>query len=152
MTTLAIQKNLLINASQSTVFDALTNSDKIIQYFLLKEVVSTWEVGGEIILKGSNGDKNFIDYGKIEILSPDNKFQYTYWSDNHGTDRLPENYLTICYTLHEVDNGTHLQLEHKNFKSEKMYSEMLKVWDFLLSSLKDFVEKRTSKSSGDHLS
>jgi uncharacterized protein YndB with AHSA1/START domain len=140
VTTFAIKKNLLINASPSIVFDALTNSNKILQYFPLKEVVSSWEVGGEIILKGSNGEKDFIDYGKIEILSPNDKFQYTYWSDNHGTDRVPENYLTICYTLHKVDNGTSLELEHRNFKSEKMYSEMLNVWDFLLSNLKDFVE------------
>lgn len=140
MTKFAIKKSLLLNASPSVVFDALTNSGKIIQYFPLKEVVSTWEVGGEIIFKGSNGGKDFIDYGIIEILSPNQIFQYTYWSDNHGTDKLPENYLTICYTLHEVDKGTNLELEHKNFKSEKMYSEMLNVWDFLLSNLKGFAE------------
>ncbi|WP_315789220.1 SRPBCC family protein [Fischerella sp. JS2] len=140
MTTFAIRKNLLINASPSVLFDALTKSDKIIQYFPLKEVVSTWEVGSEILFKGSHEGRDFIDYGKIEILSPNQKFQYTYWSDNHNTDRVPENYLTICYTLHEVDNRTNLELEHKNFKSEKMYFEMLNVWDFLLSNLKNFVE------------
>ncbi|MBF2005968.1 MAG: SRPBCC domain-containing protein [Chlorogloeopsis fritschii C42_A2020_084] len=142
MTTFVIKKNLLIDASPSLVFDALTNSNNIIQYFPLKEVVSTWEVGSDIILKGSNGGQDFIDYGRIEIFSPNKKFQYTYWSDNHGTDRLPENYLTICYTLHEVDKGTNLELEHKNFKSEKMYSEMLKIWDLLLSNLKNFVERK----------
>jgi uncharacterized protein YndB with AHSA1/START domain len=107
VTTFSIRKSLSIDASPSVVFDALTNSDKIIQYFPLKEVVSNWEVGSEILFKGSNEGRDFIDYGKIEILSPNQKFQYTYWSDNHGTDRVPENYLTICYTLHEVDNGTH---------------------------------------------
>jgi hypothetical protein len=47
---------------------------------------------------------------------------------------------TICYTLTKVDNGTILKVEHNNFKSEEMYSDMLNVWDFLLSNLKDFVE------------
>lgn len=142
MTTFSIHKTLLINASPSAVFDALTNSDKIIQYYPLKEVVSTWEVGCEILLKGSNERKDFVDYGEIEILAINKQFQYRYWSDNHGTSRTLENYLTICYTLHEVDDGTHLVLEHKNLKSEKMYSEMLSVWNFLLSNLKDFVEKQ----------
>ncbi|GAA6618346.1 SRPBCC family protein [Scytonema sp. NUACC26] len=141
MTTFLIEKDLSIDVPPHILFDALTTSDKIVQYYPLKEVISTWEVGSEIILKGSNGDKNFTDYGKIEILLPNEKFQYTYWSDNHGTDRSPENYLTICYTLHEADNGTNLKLEHKNLKSKKMYLEMLNVWDFLLSNLKDFVEK-----------
>ncbi|WP_035140456.1 SRPBCC family protein [Fischerella sp. PCC 9605] len=142
MTTFAIEKDLSINVPPSVLFDALTNSDKIVQYYPLKEVISTWEVGSEIILKGSNGDKDFTDYGKIEVLLPNEKFQYTYWSDNHGTDRVPENHLTICYTLKETDNVTNLKLEHKNLKSEKMYLEMLNVWDLLLSNLKDFVEKK----------
>jgi hypothetical protein len=73
---------------------------------------------------------------------PNEKFQYTYWSDNHGTDRVPQNHLTICYTLKEAENGTNLKLEHKNLKSEKMYLEMLNIWDLLLSNLKDFVEKK----------
>ncbi|BDA70516.1 hypothetical protein CAL7716_046820 [Calothrix sp. PCC 7716] len=73
-------------------------------------------------------------------MAPNEKFQYTYWSDNHGTERTPENHLTICYTLHQAENRTNLKLEHKNLKSEKMYLEMLNVWDFLLSNLKNFLE------------
>jgi uncharacterized protein YndB with AHSA1/START domain len=144
MTTFAIAKEILIDAPPGVLFDALTNSDKIIQYYPLKEVMSTWKVGDEIILKGTYGDKDFTDYGIIEVLSPDKQFQYRYWSDNHGTDRSPENYLTLCYTLDAIDGGTHLRLEHKNLQSEKMYLEMLKAWDFLLSNLKNFVEKEAT--------
>ncbi|MEM8778033.1 MAG: SRPBCC family protein [Cyanobacteria bacterium P01_G01_bin.49] len=143
MTTFAIEKDLSVNVPPSVLFDALTNSDKIVQYYPLKEVVSTWKVGDEIIFRGSNDDKDFTDYGKIEALLPDEKFQYSYWSDNHGTKRSPENHLTICYTLHKSNNGTNLKLEHKNLQSQKMYLDMLNVWDFLLSSLKDFVEKNS---------
>ncbi len=67
------KKDLLISVLPNVLFEALTNSDKLVQYYPLKEVVSTWKVGDEIILKGSNGGKDFIDYGKIEILSPDKK-------------------------------------------------------------------------------
>jgi hypothetical protein len=49
--------------------------------------------------------------------------------------------LIICYSLAKVENGTNLKLEHKNLKSEAMYSQMLNVWDFLLASLKNFVDK-----------
>jgi len=57
----SIKKNLLINALPNVIFEALTNSDKIIRYYPLKEVVSTWEVGGDILLKGSNGGKDFVE-------------------------------------------------------------------------------------------
>lgn len=136
----SIKKNLFINVPPSLLFDSLTNSEKIIQYYPLKKVISDWKVGSDIILKGNNQGKEFTDYGIIDVLTPNKKFQYTYWSDNHGTDRTSENQLTISYTLEEVDSGTNITLEHKNFKSEKMYSDMLKVWDLLLSSLKNFVE------------
>lgn len=136
----SIKKNVFINAPAKIVFDALTNSDKIVQYYPLKEVKTDWKVGSEILCIGSNDGKDFIDYGKIDILIPYKKFQYRYWSNNHGTERIPENHLIICYGLAEVGNGTTLKLEHKNLKSEEMYSQMLKVWDFLLSNLKNFVE------------
>lgn len=141
METFSIKKTLFIGVSKSVLFETLTNSDKIVQYYPLEEVISDWKVGGEILCKGSNDGKIFVDYGTIESLVPNEKFQYTYWSTNHGTERTPENHLTICYTLSETDNGTILKLEHKNLKSESMYSEMLNVWDFLLSNLKNFVEK-----------
>lgn len=145
MTPFSIYKQISIDAPPSIIFDALTNSDKIVQYYPLKEVRSTWEVGSEIILEGSNGDRDFTDFGTIEILLPDRKFQYSYWSDNHGTARVEENYLTICYTLHKTDNKTNLELEHKNLKSETMYLQMLDVWDFLLSKLKQYVEQKRSQ-------
>ncbi len=138
----SIQKNLFVSVPPDVLFDALTNPEKIIHYYPLKEVVSNWQVGGEIILKGNQGSEAFIDYGKIDELIPNRTFKYTYWSDNHGTDRTPENHLTICYHLEPIEDGTNLTLEHTNFKSEAMYSTMLNVWDSLLASLKTFVETR----------
>jgi uncharacterized protein YndB with AHSA1/START domain len=91
MTTFSIYKQISIDVPPSVIFDALTNSEKIVNYYPLKEVISSWKVGSEIILKGSNGEQDFTDYGTIEILLPNEKFQYTYWSDNHGTVRAPEN-------------------------------------------------------------
>ncbi|MEG4059247.1 MULTISPECIES: SRPBCC domain-containing protein [unclassified Microcoleus] len=93
MTTCSIHKQISIDAPPSVLFDALTDSEKIVQYYPVKEILSTWEVGSEIILKGSNGDQDFTDCGTIEILLPNEKFLYRYWSDNHGTVRVPENYL-----------------------------------------------------------
>ena len=141
METFTIEKTISIDASISDVFETLTDSEQIIQYYPLEEVVSDWQVGSEILFKGSIEGQKFIDYGKIDSLIPNQKFQYTYWSTNHGTARTPANHLTICYTLSETNQGTALQLEQKNIKSEQMYSQMLNVWDFLLSNFKSFVEK-----------
>ena len=141
MKNLAIEKSILINASAKEVFEALTNSEKIVQYYPLDEVISNWQVGDEIICKGNNNGVNFTDYGIIDILIPNQKFQYSYWSDNHGTEKTAENYLTITYTLQNSEKGTLVIIEHSNLKSETMYELMINVWDFLLNNLKNFVEK-----------
>ncbi|WP_019507095.1 SRPBCC domain-containing protein [Pleurocapsa sp. PCC 7319] len=142
----SIEKTLLINAPTNEVFDALTNSNKIVQYYPLEEVISDWQVDSEIICKGNVDGNSFSDYGKIDVLLPNEKFQYTYWSTNHGTERTSQNYVTICYSLSEQDNGTTLTLEQKNIQSEPIYLQMLQVWDFLLSNLKNFVEKNRSST------
>lgn len=141
MKNLSIEKEIFIEAKPSTVFEALTNSEKIIQYLPLKEVISDWKVGSEVLYKGELEGVPFTDFGTIDILEPNEKFQYTYWSTNHGTERLPANHLTICYSISNSENGTLLKVEHTNFKSEEMHTVMLNLWDFLLGSLKGFVEK-----------
>ena len=137
-----VKKTIAIAAPISEVFEALTDSDLIVQYYPLEEVVSNWKVGSEILAKGNIEGQSFADYGTIDSLVPNKEFQYTYWSTNHGTERTSENYLTICYTLSQIDKGTVLNLEQKNIKSEQMYNQMLEVWDFLLSNLKIFVEQK----------
>lgn len=141
MTTTSIEKTILINAPANEVFDALTDSDKIIQYYPLEEVFSNWQVGSEIIGKGIFNGESFTDYGKIDALLPNEKFQYTYWSTNHGTEQTPQNHLTVCYSLCETNATTTLKLEQNNIQSEQMYLQMVQVWDFLLSNLKKFVEE-----------
>ncbi len=141
MSTLVIEKTVLITAPANVVFEALTDSKKIIQYYPLEKVITDWQVGGEIICQGINEGKEFTDYGKIEILEPNQQFQYSYWSDNHQTENIPENYLTICYTLESVEDGTIVSLKHSNLQSYTMYNSMLGVWDFLLDSLKNYTEK-----------
>jgi len=75
MKSFSITKNLFINAPPTLLFETLTNSEKIIQYYPLKEVISDWQVGSDIILKGNNNGEDFIDYGRIEVLTPNQKFQ-----------------------------------------------------------------------------
>ena len=131
MKKLKIEKTIVISKSIDQVFEALTNPELVVQYYPLNKVHSDLQVGGEIICEGDG----FTDYGKIEIIEPNHQFQYSYWSDNHGTDRSPENYLTISYLLHtQEQNKTLLSLTHSNLHSELMYSQMSEVWDFLLDS------------------
>jgi len=138
-----VEKVIQINAPIARVFEALTNSDEIPNYYPLKEVVSTWEVGAEVLYRGEVDGSSFTDYGVIEKLNKPNVYSYRYWSDNHGTERTPENHSLVSYTLTETLEGTELKLVQSNIRSEERYELMeTQVWDFLLGSLKKYVESR----------
>ena len=85
---LSVKKEIFINNPPEEVFKILTDSNEIIQYFPLKKVISNWKIGSEILLKGEIDGNEFTDYGKIDKLLKNKIFQYSYWSDNHGTSRV----------------------------------------------------------------
>ena len=144
MSEFIIKKEILIDAPPESVFDALTDSEKIVEYFPLREVNSKWKVGSEVHYKGEVDGSEFTDYGTIDELNRPLKYKYTYWSDNHGTERVPENHLSICYQLSREGSGTRLRVEQSNIKIKEMYDQMNShVWAYLLERLKEYVESHT---------
>lgn len=141
MDSFTIEKEIFINASPVLVFDMLTSSEQIVKYFPLKEVISEWEEGKEVLYKGEIDNKSFTDYGVIDIISRPDEYKYTYWSDNHGTERTPENHVSICYKLSKNASGTKLELVQSNLRSKEMFQMMdVTVWDFLLNNMKNYIE------------
>ena len=138
---MTINKSILISAPAETVYGALTNAREIIEYYPLNEVISDWQVGGDVLFKGDINGQAFTDYGVIEALEQPRVFKYRYWSTNHGTERTPENYQVITYALCKEDSGTRLNLTHDNIRSPEMFEIMNSVvWDGLLGALKEHVE------------
>ena len=139
-----IIKVIKIRASRSRVFSALTSSDEIPIFYPLKKVDSKWEVGSDVLYKGEINGTSFTDFGVIERFESPKVYVYRYWSDNHGTERTPENHLTIGYALSECSDGTELTVTQSNIRSEELYELMeTQVWDYLLGSLKEYLEVHT---------
>jgi uncharacterized protein YndB with AHSA1/START domain len=138
-----ITKSININAPRECVYSALTSSEEVPKYFPLKEVESTWQTDSEVLYKGEVNGSPFTDFGVIEELLSPSIYTYRYWSDNHGTERLPENHITISYLLSENVEGTELVVVQSNIGSRELYELMdNQVWDYLLGSLKEYVETR----------
>lgn len=138
---LTLQKEIQITAGPTLVFDAITDPNKIVGYYPVETVRSDRQVGGQIIFEGKIDEKPFTDYGVIEVFDRPREFKYRYWSDNHGTARLPENHMTIQYLLSGNEQGTRLILEHGNLLTEERQAMMTGVWDYLLAQLKSYVER-----------
>ncbi len=139
--TYTVKKEILIEASAESVFSALTNSVEIPLFYPLSSVESRWVEGSEVLYKGDVDGAAFIDYGIIEKLDSPRTFRYRYWSDNHGTERIAENYISMDYTLESMGGNTLLTLVQSNIQSVELYELMQsQVWDFLLGSLKEYLE------------
>jgi uncharacterized protein YndB with AHSA1/START domain len=144
METFKIEKKIVLKMPVERVFSALTNSHEIPKYFPLKSVESIWVVGSEVLYKGEVDGVPFTDFGIIEKLTYPAEYRYRYWSDNHGTKRTEQNYLTISYNLEKSNEGTVLTVTQSNIKSPEMYELMNgQVWDYLLNSFKEYIEANT---------
>ena len=138
---LIVKKSIHINATTATVWDALTNPEKIRQYLFGTETISDWKKGSRITYKGMWEGKEYVDGGIILQIEPEKIFQSTYWSSMSGTEDKPENYATVTYTLEKDGDGTLLTLMQDNIKTEASKEHLEQNWGMVLESLKNVAEK-----------
>lgn len=143
MSNYTIKKEVKIKSPIEEVFYSLTNSEEIVKYFPINSVESEWKEGKEVLYKGEVNGSPFTDYGVIEKLSSPLTYRYRYWSDNHGTERTEDNHLVIEYALSSYSDGTTVHVAQRNIKSKELYEMMEgQVWDYLLTSFKQYMETR----------
>jgi uncharacterized protein YndB with AHSA1/START domain len=120
-----IDKNLKIEITEvfsspvSKVWSALTDKEKVKQYFFGTEVITDWEPESEIIFKGEWDGNAYVDKGKILEAQKEKLIKYSYISSFSGLPDLTENYAIITYKLKPVNSGTELKVIQEGFKDEK---------------------------------
>jgi uncharacterized protein YndB with AHSA1/START domain len=139
----AIDKSVRIRASPTKVFEALTCGSEIPKYWPIKKAEIGSQVGDSVLLRGDD----FADRGKITKFKKGEMFEYEYWSTNHGTTETKENQVIISYKLNAEGDGSILMLHQESLPSDELLEQMDGVWDFLLGSLKEYVENKHEKHS-----
>ena len=137
---LTLKKTLKIEAPVLDVWKALTDPEKLKQMMFGCEVVTDWEIGSQILFKGSWEGQEFVDKGTIRDFQEGKSYEYDYWSNFSGLSDSPENYSIISFELIESMNGTIVALEQRNFATDTMYEHSDKNRDIALSSLKELIE------------
>ena len=141
MTSRTIMKSRRIAAPPERVFDALTVPDRIVDIFPFSGVEVDPREGGTILFRGEAEGKPFIDSGVVEFFRPAELFQYRYWSDNHGTERRPQNDVSLRYVLTRLPDGaTQLDVTHSALPSKEYVAAMDAAWDHLLATLASRLE------------
>jgi uncharacterized protein YndB with AHSA1/START domain len=137
-----INKEIRIKATKTELWQALTTPALIKQYLMGANAISQWEVGSKIVYQGEFNGIEFRDEGIIDILDVEKRYQYSYWSHNHGTENKPENYVSICYLIVPNKEDVSLKVTQSNYKSKEIAEGMDQIWDLILGSLKKFLENK----------
>ena len=139
---LIAKASITIKADTDEVWDALTNPDKIKQYFFGTNAISDWKKGSSIRFTGEWEGKTYEDKGTILDAMPGELLRYTYWSSMGKLEDKPENYATVTYELVAAGNKTTLNITQDNVTTEESREHSEKNWQWILAELKKFVEER----------
>lgn len=146
---LIVRSNIDIHASAEKVWDALVNPEQTKKYMFGCEALSDWKPGSPLIWKGNfNGVELVAVKGTVVDIRPGKFLAYTTIDPNSTTIAdIPENYVTVTYTLTEKEGNTLLQVTQGDFANvadgQKRYEETYnngEGWNPILVQIKALVE------------
>ena len=113
------------------------------------ETVSDWKPGSSLLWRGSYEGKEMVFVkGNVVTIEPDKFLAYTVIDPNNPSiPDVPENYLTVTYSLAETNGKTTLTVTQGDYSTvaegEKRYKEAYnngEGWNPILIEIKKIVE------------
>ncbi|MGI9565766.1 MAG: SRPBCC family protein [Nitrosopumilus sp.] len=131
-----IKKELVINASTSRVYDAITDMRQLSQWF--PDVISIEpKVGGKVVFRSPNSLSNISDTieGKIIELEKNKKLTYT-WS-HPDVPNFP--LMRVSWNLEQMEkNKTRVMIVHSGFVDDNTVNSYNKRWVRIIEHLDVF--------------
>ena len=145
---LIVESVITMHATASRVWDALTNPEQTKRYMFGCETVSDWKPGSPLLWKGVyEGTEMVFVKGYIVTFIPDKLPVYTTFDPNSTMPDVPDNYLTVTYSLAEKDGATSLTVTQGDYskvaEGERRYKEASnggEGWNPILIQIKQLVE------------
>ncbi len=150
MEKLIVKNTITISAPSAKVWDALTNPEQTKKYMFGCETVSDWKPGSTLLWRGSYEGKEMVFVkGNIVSIDPGKFLAYTTIDPNNPAMKdVPENYLTVTYSLAEENGQTVLTVTQGDYNAvadgEKRYKEAYnngEGWNPILVLIKKLVEE-----------
>ena len=140
--------SIIINASATKIWNALVNSEETKKYMFGCEAISDWKIGSSLLWQANHDgiDMVFVK-GSIIDIEKDNYLAYTTIDpNNQNLPDLPENYLTVTYTISSDHGNNVLTITQGDYAKvgdgEKRYEETIAGggWEPVLLAIKKLVE------------
>jgi uncharacterized protein YndB with AHSA1/START domain len=146
---LIIKNTIVINASAAEVWDALVNPRQTKKYMFGCEAISNWKKGDPLLWKGVHEGKEIVFVkGFITDIQPEKLLVYTVYDPlNPAIEDIPENYLTVTYSLSSDKGKTTFVVTQGDYNTvadgKRRYEESYnngEGWHPLLVQIKNLVE------------
>jgi uncharacterized protein YndB with AHSA1/START domain len=145
---LILKNEITIQAPAAKVWSVLTNPEETKKYMFGCEAVSDWKRGSPLLWKMNHEGKELIAVkGNIVEIDPGKFLSYTVFDPNATMKDIPENYLTVTYSLKGNSEETILTVTQGDFAtvedSERRYQESYnngEGWNPILLEMKKLVE------------
>lgn len=146
---LIVKSSIEINAPASAVWDALVNPEQTKKYMFGCETVSDWKPGSPLLWRMEHEGKELIAVkGNVVDIQPEKYLSYTTIDPNNkNMPDIPENYLTVTYTLIPEANKTKLTVTQGDYskvaEGQKRYEETYnngEGWNPILVQIKALLE------------
>jgi uncharacterized protein YndB with AHSA1/START domain len=98
-TALKASQSIEINATCESVWDTMTNPEKIKVYLYGTETNTDWKVGSPIVFQGNYEGHVYNDKGNVLEVKENELLKYNYWSSMSGTEGKIENYFIFTYRI-----------------------------------------------------
>lgn len=148
MNELIVKNTIAINAPILTVWDILVNPEQTKKYMFGCETVSDWQQGSTLEWKMDYEGKDFVAVkGTIVEIIPGKYLAYTTIDPNSAIEDIPENYLTVTYSLSEENGETIFTVTQGDYNKvadgERRYQEAYnngEGWNPILTEIKKVAE------------
>jgi len=104
-TALKASQSIEINATCESVWDTMTNPEKIKVYLYGTETNTDWKVGSPIVFQGNYEGHVYNDKGNVLEVKENELLKYNYWSSMSGTEGKIENYFIVTYRIEQLSEG-----------------------------------------------
>jgi uncharacterized protein YndB with AHSA1/START domain len=139
-----IEKIIIIHASPSTVWKALTDPGIMKQWMaepeMEIEILTDWKIGNPIVIKAFHHVK-FENKGTVLQFERDKVLQYNYLSSISHLPEIPENFTSIKFKLETLEDKTAVTLTLENFPTETILKHVELYWGTTLELMRSLIEK-----------
>lgn len=131
---------ITINAPTQRVWDALTKPELVRLWQYGSDLVTGWDIGGDIRFRTEWEGRIFEQWGKVLEIRPNELIKYSLFAPRPDLEDKPENYFIMNYVL-TADNGqTNLEIIQEDNRQNAVQEEPQGEENPILQSLKKFAE------------